>query len=168
MRAPGPPPGDSFSTPPLKKNKDLAVFLNKIFLKTKNLTALVSYCILPLSWRCPEATSMAALSRQNKGLNRESTGDVSLQDVMSGPATGRTGRGTWGSGMDGVVLSVLSEYLGTAAVPPGKSGMGCLCLPGRKGEAEGEKSRVGSDWESVPSTHPAHRRYGRKAFVSLR
>lgn len=40
--------------------------------------------------------------------------------MMSGPATGSTGRGTWGSGMNGVVLSVLSGYLGSAAVPPGE------------------------------------------------
>lgn len=46
----------------------------------------------------------------------------------------------------------LSGNLGIASVPPGEEVRDGVSLSWRKREAEGEKRRVWSDWEPVPST----------------
>lgn len=65
--------------------------------------------------------------------------------MMVGPATGRTGQGTAGSEVNGVVPSVLSGYLGTAGVPPGEDfrGMGCLGCQSRRGKQRVRRAGLG-------------------------
>lgn len=83
-----------------------------------HFSGVISFCLPAGGVQKPPASGMPVLSGQDKGLNRESTGDVPLQDDVRA-----CHRQDWDEWCGSECPLWVPRHLER------KSGMGCLCVP---------------------------------------